>query len=198
MPIIQNTYGSPSQLFSLFALIGCTSADKAAAQARTDLTADHVRGLYSGMVRNDVEDLLGTSDKSLAEHESVEVYSLADGTTAVLRYRDDQLLGAYLRDKDNVETSLFHSNNANMPGINGVNETGSSLNGNETTTTDTRMNTDRIMLQMQPLKLKHKNDNIFSLQKPKDHKKAPSGNPDDAFFMRQYKFEYLYYSAILM
>lgn len=127
---------------SLFALIGCTSADKAAAQARTDLTADHVRGLYSGMVRNDVEDLLGTSDKSLAEHESVEVYSLADGTTAVLRYRDDQLLGAYLRDKDNVETSLFHSNNANMPGINGVNETGSSLNGNETTTTDTRMNTD--------------------------------------------------------
>ena len=75
---------------SLFVLVGCGNADTAGTQARTDLTADHVRGLYSGMVRNDVEDLLGTSDKSLAEHESIEVYSLSDGTTALLRYRDDQ------------------------------------------------------------------------------------------------------------
>lgn len=32
----------------LFVLVGCGNADTAGTQARTDLTADHVRGLYSG------------------------------------------------------------------------------------------------------------------------------------------------------
>lgn len=144
----RRTFGHYSKHFfitvsalSLFMLTGCARADKAGTQARTDLTAEHVRGLYSGMVRNDVEDLLGTSDKSLAEHESVEVYNLADGTTAVLRYRDDQLLGAYLRDKNNAETSLFYQNNAGMTGVNGVNDNKSSLNGSETNTGNGRNET---------------------------------------------------------
>ena len=108
-------------------LTGCSSSDKAGTQARTDLTAEHVRGLYSGMARTDVEDLLGTGDKSLADHEKIDVYSLSDGTTAVLRYRDDTLLGAYLRDKDNVETSIFGQDTTNMSGVNGVTDTSSSL-----------------------------------------------------------------------
>lgn len=72
-------------LLAAFLMTGCSSADKAGTQARTDLTADHVRGLYSGMARKDVEDLLGTGDKSLADHEKIDVYSLSDGSTAVLR-----------------------------------------------------------------------------------------------------------------
>ena len=74
-----------------------------------------------------MEDLLGTGDKSLADHEKIDVYSLSDGTTAVLRYRDDTLLGAYLRDKDNVETSIFGQDTTNMSGVNGVTDTSSSL-----------------------------------------------------------------------
>lgn len=98
---------------------------------RTDLTADHVRGLYSGMARKDVEDLLGTGDKSLADHEKIDVYSLSDGSTAVLRYRDDTLLGAYLRDKDNIETSIFGQDTTNTSGTNGVTDTGSSLENSD-------------------------------------------------------------------
>ena len=125
---------------SVFVLVVCGNADTAGTQARNDFSEDHVRGLYSGMVRNDVEDLLGTSDKSLAEHESIEVYSLSDGTTALLRYRDDQLLGAYLRDKDNVETSIFNQNNAGMTGINGTDSTiggGADTNGSTNAVTGT-------------------------------------------------------------
>ena len=114
-------------LFKVLLITGCSSADKAGTQARTDLTSDHVRGLYSGMARKDVEDLLGTGDKSLADHEKIDVYSLSDGSTAVLRYRDDILLGAYLRDKDNVETSIFGQDTTNMSGVNGVTDTSSSL-----------------------------------------------------------------------
>lgn len=118
-------------LCTSFLLTGCGDADTAGTQARTDLTSDHVRGLYSGMLRNDIEDLLGTSDKSLGEKESVEVYGLSDGTTAVLRYSDDKLMGAYLRDKENKETSLFDNDNANLPGVNGINSTDSSLDASE-------------------------------------------------------------------
>lgn len=114
-------------IFTALLITGCSSGDKAGTQARTDLTADHVRGLYSGMARTDVEDLLGTGDKSLADHEKIDVYSLSDGTTAVLRYRDDTLLGAYLRDKDNIETSIFGQDTTNMSGVNGVTDTSSSL-----------------------------------------------------------------------
>ena len=84
------------------------------------------------MARKDVEDLLGTGDKSLADHEKIDVYSLSDGSTAVLRYRDDTLLGAYLRDKDNVETSIFGQDTTNMSGVNGVTDTSSSLDKNGT------------------------------------------------------------------
>lgn len=114
-------------LCSTLLFTGCSNADTAGTQARSDLTAEHVRGLYSGMARTDIEDLLGTSDKSLAAHESIEVYSLADGTTALLRYRDDRLMGAYIRDKDNNETPLFGYGNSNMSGVNGINESGSSM-----------------------------------------------------------------------
>lgn len=118
-------------LLAAFLMTGCSSADKAGTQARTDLTADHVRGLYSGMARKDVEDLLGTGDKSLADHEKIDVYSLSDGSTAVLRYRDDTLLGAYLRDKDNIETSIFGQDTTNTSGTNGVTGTGSSLENSD-------------------------------------------------------------------
>ena len=63
----------------------------------------------------------------MADHEKIDVYSLSDGSTAVLRYRDDTLLGAYLRDKDNVETSIFGQDTTNMSGVNGVTDTSSSL-----------------------------------------------------------------------
>ncbi len=124
-------------LLTALLITGCSSADKAGTQARTDLTSEHVRGLYSGMARKDVEDLLGTGDKSLAEHEKIDVYSLSDGTTAVLRYRDDTLLGAYLRDKDNMETSIFGQDTTNMGGVNGVTDTSSSLEQDNTNDTDT-------------------------------------------------------------
>ena len=113
-------------LFALcmsFILTGCGSTNTNGTQARSDLTAEHVRGLYSGMKRNEIEDLLGGSDKSLAEKESIEVYSLADGTTAVLRFREDTLMSAYLRDKDNKETPIFGQDNSMLPGVNGINET---------------------------------------------------------------------------
>lgn len=147
---MQRTYGlhfktslfGAAALVSVLLLTGCGNADTAGTQARSDLTSDHVRGLYSGMNRNDIEDLLGTSDKSLAEHESIEVYSLSDGTTAVLRYRDDTLMGAYLRDKNNIETPLFGNTNTNT---NNTNDTNSSLSndmtgGNTTNSSESQYN----------------------------------------------------------
>ena len=147
---MQRTYGLhfktslfwAAALSSVLLLTGCGNADTAGTQARSDLTADHVRGLYSGMNRNDIEDLLGTSDKSLAEHESIEVYSLSAGTTAVLRYRDDTLMGAYLRDKNNIETPLFGNTNTNT---NNTNDTNSSLSndmtgGNTTNSSESQYN----------------------------------------------------------
>lgn len=90
-----------------FALSACGSGDTAASQTRGDLTSDHFMGLTSGMDRKDVEDLVGAGDESLGKHESLQTYGLADGTTAILRYWNDKLVGAYIRGKDAVETSLF-------------------------------------------------------------------------------------------
>jgi len=92
----------------LMSLTACRTNADTTAQTRADLTADHVRGLYENMSRTDVEGLLGKHDSELASHETVHYYSLADGNTAVLRYVDDTLIGAYIRDKDNVEETLFN------------------------------------------------------------------------------------------
>lgn len=94
-------------ILTLTALLYGCSGKETAAQTRNDLTAEHVRGLYADMKRSDVEDLLGKSDSALAENESFEMYSLADGTTAVLRYAGDKLQAAYIRGKDNIEEALF-------------------------------------------------------------------------------------------
>lgn len=98
-------------------LYGCSNKETSA-QTRSDLTSEHVRGLYADMKRSDVEDLLGKSDSALAEKESFEMYSLADGTVAVLRYAGDKLQSAFIRGKDNIEEVLFnnygsHSNQIN-------------------------------------------------------------------------------------
>lgn len=94
-------------ILTLTALLYGCSGKETAAQTRSDLTAEHIRGLYADMKRSDVEDLLGKSDSALAENESFEMYSLADGTTAVLRYAGDKLQAAYIRGKDNIEEALF-------------------------------------------------------------------------------------------
>jgi len=92
----------------IFTLLGCSNSTDTSAQSRTDLTADHFRGLTSDMTRKDVEDLIGTHDANLASKESIAVYSLSDGTTAILRYVDDMLTGAYLRGKDMFEETIFN------------------------------------------------------------------------------------------
>lgn len=94
-------------ILTLTALLYGCSGKETAAQTRSDLTAEHIRGLYADMKRSYVEDLLGKSDSALAENESFEMYSLADGTTAVLRYAGDKLQAAYIRGKDNIEEALF-------------------------------------------------------------------------------------------
>lgn len=94
-------------LLSLAALAGCSKGSETSAQSRTDLTADHIRGLSADMDRRDVEDLIGQDDDNLAGKEDIDVYSLSDGTTAVLRYVDDKLAGAYIRGKDMYEDTIF-------------------------------------------------------------------------------------------
>lgn len=59
------------------------------------------------MDRRDVENLLGQDDDHLAQKEDVDVYSLSDGSTAILRYVDDRLAGAYIRGKDMYEDTIF-------------------------------------------------------------------------------------------
>lgn len=114
-------------------LYGCSGATTSS-QTRSDLTAEHVRGLYADMSRSDVEDLLGKSDSALADKESFEMYSLADGTTAVLRYAGDKLQAAYIRGKDNLEEALF--NNYSKDGANEIND-GTQETGNNTSQRET-------------------------------------------------------------
>lgn len=125
-------------------LVGCSS-NPVSKQTRTDLTAEHIRGLYADMDRNDVEDLLGKSDSALAENESFEMYSLADGTSAVLRYAGDKLQAAYIRGKDNIEEAIFN-NYSGMPSStiddgtdhnDGKNDEGIFDDNNDTMTNDT-------------------------------------------------------------
>ena len=88
-------------------LAGCSKGSETAAQSRTDLTAEHIRGLSADMARRDVEELLGQDDDHLAQKEDIDVYSLSDGSTAILRYIDDKLAGAYIRGKDMYEDTIF-------------------------------------------------------------------------------------------
>ena len=94
-------------LLCLTALAACSKGSETSAQSRTDLTAEHIRGLSADMKRKDVEDLIGQDDDNLAHKEDVDVYSLSDGSTAVLRYVDDKLAGAYIRGKDMYEDTIF-------------------------------------------------------------------------------------------
>lgn len=96
-------------MICLASLTACHASGETSAQSRTDLTADHIRGLSADMKRKDVEDLLGQDDDNLASKEDLDVYSLSDGTTAVLRYVDDTLTGVYLRGKDMYEETIFNS-----------------------------------------------------------------------------------------
>ena len=89
-----------------FLLCACSHSDTSA-QTRNDLTSDHFNGLSSNMRRSDVEDLLGQGDGALGQNESYAMYSLVDGTTAILRYTGDELQSAYIRGKDNIERALF-------------------------------------------------------------------------------------------
>jgi hypothetical protein len=89
-------------------LCACSNQSSAAVQTRSDLTQAHFAGLNSGMKRSDVVDLIGENDEALASKEDFDIYTLSDGTTAVLRYKDDELVSAAIRDKDNYENSLFN------------------------------------------------------------------------------------------
>lgn len=149
MNIHRKTASHSKCLFGIFTLCtlclltACGKGNTTSTQARSDLTVDHIRGLYSGMMRQDIEDLLGTSDSSLGAKETIEVYGLADGSTAVLRYHDDTLRSAYIRDKENKETPLFgydtpdNSDNTSAP--NAMNESEGLIESvlpDETMTTD--------------------------------------------------------------
>ena len=100
-----------TKLFILIAtlslLLCACSSTPTSKQTRNDLTSEHFNGLSADMNRSDVEDLIGKSDSALAENESFEMYSLADGTVALLRYAGDKLQAAYIRGKDNVERAIF-------------------------------------------------------------------------------------------
>lgn len=95
-------------LLCMTMLFGCSSGGETSAQSRTDLTSDHIRGLSVDMKRKDVEDLIGQDDDNLAQKEDIDIYSLSDGTTAVLRYVDDTLVSVGIRDKDMYEESIFN------------------------------------------------------------------------------------------
>lgn len=90
------------------AITACSNPSSSAVQTRNDLSREHLAGLSSGMKRSDVIDLIGENDEALASKEDFDIYSLADGTTAVLRYQDDVLQSAFIRDADNFEEALFN------------------------------------------------------------------------------------------
>ena len=94
-------------LFIMVLFAGCSKGSETSAQSRTDLTSDHIRGLSADMARKDIEDLIGQDDDHLAQKEDIDVYSLSDGSTAILRYVDDKLAGAYIRGKDMYEDTIF-------------------------------------------------------------------------------------------
>ena len=128
-----------TKLFILIAtlslLLCACSSTPTSKQTRNDLTSEHFNGLSADMNRSDVEDLIGKSDSALAENESFEMYSLADGTVALLRYAGDKLQAAYIRGKDNVERAIFSNYTDGSNTINdGTMDDG--MNGNDGTMDD--------------------------------------------------------------
>lgn len=132
-------------LLCMTMLFGCSSGGETSAQSRTDLTGDHIRGLSVDMKRKDVEDLIGQDDDNLAQKEDIDIYSLSDGSTAVLRYVDDVLVSVGIRGKDMFEESIFNkfakdiedntdgNYNTEDGRVNGeTNESGMNGSGNET------------------------------------------------------------------
>ncbi len=126
--IMKKFFTACGAILLALALTACSSGDTSSSQTRNDLTAEHFKGLTSGMARKDVEDLVGAGDESLGKHESLQTYGLADGTTAILRYWDDKLVGAYIRGTDTVETSLFDM----MTGNDQTNDQNTTNNPSET------------------------------------------------------------------
>lgn len=116
-------------------LCGC-SKDTTSKQTRSDLTEEHFHGLSSDMKSSDVEDLVGKSDSALGENERLEMYSLTDGTTAVLRYAGDKLQSAYIRGKDMIERPIF--DNYREGGSNTIND-GTTGTDNPTSNESTSM-----------------------------------------------------------
>lgn len=137
----------------MIVLMGCSKPSSSAVQTRNDLTREHLAGLTSGMKRTDVIDLIGENDEALASKEDFDVYTLADGSTAVLRYKDDILQSAFIRNADNFEDKLFNvferpaeesgaqtntgntnvDNNDNNTNNGSTNQTETSSNQNDTT-----------------------------------------------------------------
>lgn len=120
----------------LTSLVGCSNPSSSAVQTRNDLSREHLTGLSSGMKRNDVEDLIGKNDEALASKEDFDVYTLADGTTAVLRYQGDVLRSAFIRGKDNFEEALF--NDFEKPATGNDTKNGNNNNVNDNINTNTR------------------------------------------------------------
>ena len=79
------------------------------------------------MARTDVEDLLGTGDKSLADHEKSMFTVFPTEQLQCFAIVTIHCSALNLRDKDNVETSIFGQDTTNMSGVNGVTDTSSSL-----------------------------------------------------------------------
>lgn len=94
-------------LLAIMCITGCSKGSEVSSQSRTDLTSEHINNLTQDMSRTDVENILGQDDDHLAQKEDVDVYSLSDGTTAILRYVDDKLAGVYIRGKDMYEDTIF-------------------------------------------------------------------------------------------
>lgn len=94
-------------LLTIIWIAGCSKGSEVSSQSRTDLTTEHINNLTQDMSRTDVENILGQDDDHLAQKEDVDVYSLSDGTTAILRYVDDKLASVYIRGKDMYEDTIF-------------------------------------------------------------------------------------------
>lgn len=132
-------------IFALTAVLyGCSNKEMSA-QTRSDLTSEHIRGLYADMKRSDVEDLLGKSDSALSRKRKLwNVQPCWRHQLLFCSYAGDKLQSAFIRGKDNVEEALFnnygsHSNQINDGTTNSdgkeIGETNNPANNHETNDT---------------------------------------------------------------